>query len=76
MSIERDLEIRELRRLRADARWIDKMDRRERDAAPMIGELCRDGRTVYYVRPAGGRYRESGSYTDLVGYLARNGYIR
>lgn len=39
----------------------------------MIGELCREGKTVYYVWPQGGKYRE-GSVSELIAFLLRNNY--
>ena len=46
---------------------------REGNAAEQLGALIRDGKTVYYVWPAGGRYRE-GTRSELVSYLIRNQY--
>ena len=34
----------------------------------------RDGKTVYYVSPQGGKYRE-GSRLELVAFLVRNNYV-
>ncbi len=67
---EQHLDTRELRRLRADDRAESRMDRREREAEKMIGEL-NSGK--FYVYPVGGKYRE-GNRADLIAFLLRNGY--
>lgn len=71
-----ELEVREQRRLLAERRHVERLDRLDAAAAPFIGELCREGRTVYYVWPAGGKYRESDDYSALAQYLSRIGHIR
>lgn len=62
------------RRMANESRYLDRLDRLERKALPMIGELCRDGRAVFYVCPDGGKYRE-GTQTELVNFLIRNKYV-
>lgn len=74
MNIDAMLNNRELRRAKAEDRWVEKMDRLYPLAESMIGELCREGKTVYYIYPVGGRYRE-GNYFDLVNFLIRNRYV-
>ena len=73
MQIEHQLEARQARRMKAEGRMLDRMERREQAAESMIGELCRDGQTIYYVWPQGGKYRE-GSFGELVNFLTRNRY--
>jgi len=73
LTDEEHLDRRETRRLAADARWLTRMERRWDAADAMIGELCREGRTVFYVSPQGGRYRE-GTRSDLIAFLIRNRY--
>lgn len=60
-------------RTRRDERAYEARGAREDRAEALIGELMRDGRTVHYVYPAGGTYRE-GSRVDLLAYLLRRGY--
>lgn len=75
-SLERRLEILEARHFRADDRYWDKLDaieKREQKAVSQIGELVRDGKTVHYVSPQGGRYRE-GTVKELLAFLIRNNY--
>jgi hypothetical protein len=72
-TIEQDLDTRELRRLRADERHAARMEPREVAAEQMLGELCREGRAVFYVWPQGGKYRE-GRRADLIDFLLRNNY--
>jgi hypothetical protein len=74
-QIEHQLQINSNRRVRAEDRYLDKLDAAE----TLIGELCREGKTVYYINIIGkngytGKTRE-GSYADLLGYLIRNGYV-
>lgn len=63
------------RRMANEGRYLARLERLELQALPMIGELCREGRTVYYVYPDGGRYRE-GTRTELIAFLIRNKYVR
>lgn len=64
---ERRREVRENR----DYAAYRRAGRREDKASEMIGELVRDGQTVFYVHPTGGRYRE-GTRASLIQYLIRN----
>ncbi len=73
MNIERQLEANQGRRMAAQDRFLDRIERREADAETMIGELCRNGKPVFYVYPQGGKYRE-GTRSDLVNFLIRNNY--
>lgn len=67
------LETRQLRRMRHEDKMLGKLEKREEAASHMIGELCKEGRTVYYVWPVGGRYRE-GQRHELIAFLIRNNY--
>ena len=73
MNIERHLDAIQTRRMKAQDRYLGRLEVREAAAVTMIGELCRDGHTVYYVYPVGGRYRE-GSQGELINFLIRNTY--
>lgn len=80
-TIEQDLDTRDLRRLRAEHRYLVKLERLERKCEPLIGELCRQGATVYYINLANraghltGKTKERASYFELVNYLIRNHYV-
>jgi hypothetical protein len=52
----------------ADDRYLARMDNAER----FIGELCRDGKPVFYAMV--GQYRE-GTYAEITEYLIRNRYV-
>ena len=67
---ERHLEAVQSRRLAAEARYLDRIEKREAAADAMIGEL-NSGKL--YVYPVGGRYRE-GTRRDLINFLIRNRY--
>lgn len=72
-KIEAHLDGRERRRMAEEARYLARLEKRIDDADSMIGELVRDGETVLYVWPQGGRYRE-GSRAELSDFLMRNNY--
>ncbi|MGN6701472.1 MAG: hypothetical protein ACTHKB_00735 [Burkholderiaceae bacterium] len=71
--LEKQLEARQSRRMASEDRYLARLDKREAEAETMIGELCREGKTVFYVYPVGGRYRE-GTRAELVAFLLRNHY--
>ena len=71
---ERYLEGRDKRRHTIDAKAEAKLDRQYDKAEIMVGEVCREGKTVYYIYPIGGRYRE-GPKHELVDFLIRNRYV-
>ena len=70
-----------LDRLRNEDKALARIERLEAQAKQWIGILNRYDEatdtchTVYYVFPAGGKYKE-GTYDQLVRYLSRMGYIR
>lgn len=70
MSFEEMIESRGAARFRREAKSIDRMAEREDFASSQIGELVRDGRTVCYVWPTNGNYRE-GTWASLVAFLLR-----
>lgn len=75
-NIHSQLEGNHNRRMANMDRNLDALDirvARKEDAEKMIGELCREGKPVYYVMPVGGRYRE-GTKVDLADFLVRNNY--
>jgi len=74
-TCEELMEGRQIRRMKQEARFLDKLDRQMEHAEEMIGQLCREGKTIYYVFPVGGRYKESTNFIDLFQYLVRNKYI-
>ena len=70
MNLDRQMEINEARHDAADMRYLAKVEKAE----ALLGELVRDGKTVYYYYPVGGRYRE-GSYGEMTDFLIRNRYV-
>lgn len=75
------LDTRQLRRMRAEGRYLDLREKQEAAAERYIGELCREGKTVYYInlQDRAGRYTgktKEASWTALVDYLVRNDYVR
>ena len=73
MNIHQQLEGNQNRRMANEARFIDRISKREDAAEKMVGELCRNGKPVFYVSPIGGKYRE-GKRSELVAFLVRNSY--
>jgi hypothetical protein len=71
-QIERQLDARLSRRMKAEARMLDRIEKREEKAIQMIGEL---GSGKFYIYPPGGRYRESASRLELIDFLIRNRYV-
>lgn len=69
------------RRMANQHRHLVRMERLEALAEPMVGELCREGATVYYINMMDrkgnytGKTKESRSHYELVSYLIRNGYV-
>ena len=75
MNLEQQLNANEARRFAAEHRYLCRLEKLEAKAAPMVGELVREGATVYYCWPAGGKYFESASHTAVVDYLTRNKWV-
>lgn len=67
-DFEKNLDAKQARRMHAEDRYLARMEKREAAAETMIGELIREGRTVFYIFPAGGKYREGG-FGELIAYL-------
>lgn len=67
------MERRRVAREDRDYAAYQRAAKREDKAAEQIGELVRDGKTIHYVYPQGGRYRE-GRPGDLIQFLIRNNY--
>jgi hypothetical protein len=78
---DRQSDISHNRRMAAEARTIARLERQERAAAPLIGELQGETGFRYYINIRDrdgrmtGKIKESRSYFELVEYLARNNYI-
>ena len=72
-TFEAIIDTRTVTRDNRDYTTFLRFAKREGEAEDQIGALIRDGKTVYYVWPAGGRYRE-GTRSELVSYLIRNQY--
>jgi hypothetical protein len=65
---------REKRRAKQEERFQTKLDRQMTAAEAMIGELCKEGKQVFYIYPVGGKYRE-GPRHELIDFLIRNKYV-
>lgn len=70
MNIDQQLEARQSRRMAAQDKFFDRLEKREAAAEQMIGELS-GGKL--YVWPQGGKYRE-GTRSELIAFLIRNKY--
>ena len=78
---ERALDAKHRRRLAAEDRFLAKREKQEAAADVKIGELLRDGKTVYYVTVPDGhvhprlRTIEKTNRQELVEFLIRNHYV-
>jgi hypothetical protein len=77
---ERRLDAREARRLKAEDRFLGRLERREAQAERLIGELCREGRAAFYInlRDRSGRLTgktKEAAPGELIAYLLRNNYV-
>lgn len=70
MDIDRRLDALQRRRMAAESRYLERLERRQQAADRMVGELS-SGKC--YIWPVGGKYRE-GERQDLVEFLIRNRY--
>jgi len=73
MNDEERFEARDRARWKAADKAYDKLCRRMDAAERLIGELCREGRQIFYIFPVGGKYRE-GTRSELCAFLLRNNY--
>lgn len=74
-QMERMIENRFSRRCIAEDRAMSRRERLEARAEKMVGELCREGRTVFYVVLPNGRVREASRRFELVDFLIRRKYV-
>lgn len=81
-DFERQMEARDRRRGKADDRFLTRMEKLEQKAKQLVGELIREGRTIFYINlqtrdgHMTGRTREFGeNYGEAIGYLIRNKYV-
>lgn len=74
MTFEEQLDRDVTRRNARDADRFDRWCLAAERAEPLIGELVRDGRSVFYTYPPGGKYRE-GSKAELIDWLVRYRYV-
>lgn len=79
-TVDQDMDTKELRRLRAEDRFLTRLEKRENDAEALIGELCREGKPVFYinVRKANGSLTgktKEGTKSELTAYLIHNNYV-
>ena len=76
ITIEQQMNTKEKRRLSADDRYMDRMEKRWDAADALIGELCREGKKVFYINlmPLTKGKTKEGSRSEFVSYLIRNNY--
>jgi hypothetical protein len=79
-EIEIQLEARLSRRLAAEGRMLDRYEILCNKAESLIGELVREGKTVYYInlRNLKGAFTgkiKIGKFAELCDYLIRNRYV-
>ena len=80
-DIDAQLDTRQLRRMRAEDKALGKLERLEKLAEPLIGELQGETGFRYYINLLDrhgrftGKTKESRSYGELIAYAIRNGYV-
>jgi len=81
-NFERQMEARDKRRGKAEDRFLTRLEKRALKAEQLVGELIREGRTIFYINlqtrdgHMTGRTREFGeNFGAAIGYLLRNNYV-
>ena len=80
MNTDQMLDARQARRMASDGRYEARIYAREDAAERLIGTLCREGKTVFYINTLTkdgaltGKTRE-GTRLDLTAFLIRNNYV-
>ena len=78
---ERHLENRLSRRIKAEERALDRLEKREKAAEALVGQLMKEGKLVYYINQRGltggltGKTREFAREGDAIQFLIRNNYV-
>ena len=78
---EQFLEARYSRREKAFDRAMDRRERRERQAQPLVGQLMKEGVIVFYINVRSmkgfftGKIKEFTDEWDAVQFLVRNHYV-
>lgn len=77
---DRHLTMLEKRRFAAEERAYDRLDRQLNEAAALIGELCKEGKQVFYINQRSKTGRPTGKIVEgtraeLINYLIRNHYV-
>lgn len=75
MNEDRQTDANHNRRMANETRYLNRLEKLEAQAEELIGELCRDGKTVYYITLRNGKTKESHSFSALVDFLTRNHYV-
>lgn len=75
MTEEQWYDSREKRRFKNEDRAYDRMITETDNCEYLIGELCREGKTVCYVITRTGKVKEFISKVEAQDYLIRNGYV-
>ena len=74
-TIEQVMDTRELRRSRADDKAYTKLVKQMDAAELLIGELMREGKTVYYINRGGRKNYREGTKSELIDFLISNKYV-
>lgn len=80
-TVDELLEGRQLRRMKEEDRFLGRIERRVQQADELIGELCREGRTVFYINERrrdgslNGKIREFAQRFVATDFLLRNHYV-
>ena len=78
------MDARQNARMKADDKFLTREERRGNEAERLVGELCREGKTVYYINIAKADGTLTGKTKEFAGplgwgqaisYLTRNNYV-
>lgn len=78
---ERHLDNRMARRVASENRALDRRERLEKEAEKLVGQLMKDGKTVYYINQRNmkgtltGKIREFTREGEAISFLIRNHYV-
>lgn len=86
-DFEKNLEAKQARRMHAEDRFLTRLEKREAAAEALVGELCKEGKTVYYINVLNKKGKYTGkivefadpfapsAFAEAIAYLLRNNYV-
>lgn len=84
MTFDERMDARQAQRMKAEDKFLAIEERRGREAEGLVGELCREGSTIYYINHRNRQGRLTGrtvefagfhGWSEAISYLMRNRYV-